>query len=66
MYAPMLHILLHYYDLKSMSTFLQANVGLFFSSTAFTLQNFTSSFFLNVTNVNGTGVPPAGAASSLS
>ena len=66
MHARTLYILLQYHDLKSMPYLLQANVGLFFSSTAFTLQNFTSSFFLNVTNVNGTGVPPAGAASSLS
>ena len=43
---------------------LQANVGLFFANTSFTLQNFTQSFLLNVTNVNGTGVRPEGVAPS--
>ena len=39
---------------------MQASVGLNFNFTAFTLSNFTQSFFLNVTNVNFTGVVPAG------
>ena len=39
---------------------MQASVGLTFNFTSFTLSNFSQSFFLNLTNVNGTNVVPAG------
>ena len=39
---------------------MQASTALTFNFTSFTLSNFTQSFFLNITNVNGTNVVPAG------
>ena len=39
---------------------MQASTALTFNFTSFTLANFTQSFFLNITNVNGTNVVPAG------
>ena len=39
----------------------QASTEFFYSLTPFTLSNFTKAFNINVTNINGTNVVPAGA-----
>ncbi|KAK9902233.1 hypothetical protein WJX75_008711 [Coccomyxa subellipsoidea] len=41
---------------------LPASTEFFYSLTPFTLSNFTKAFSINVTNINGTNVVPAGAA----